>query len=498
MFRSDRLTRWAPPVFLSLSLGGFYLSSLAPGLAWANHGADGGDLVTAAATGGVPHPSGYPTYLLLARLFQFLPFGSPAFRTNLFSAVCTVLAAVLVYCLVMGLSPASLRGRWLAGLAGAYVFGLAPLVWSQAVVTEVYGLHALFLALVLHLLPLGSDPAPAGRTRRDRLRGLVFGLGLGNHLTLAFLLPPMLLTGVVRKGANGRGWTFRWQPFLTRLAWMGIGLLVYASLPLRALSDPPVNWGDPVTPGNLLWLVSGRMYGSYAFGAPAALILARLPVWAGLLAAQFGVIGLLIGLFGLLQGRLRNAKLYLVTGWMALAYTVFSLGYHSYDSEVYLIAVFLAVALWIGLGAAGLMEVLARRAVWMSLAAGILVAGYFLGCAALNFPRVDASQDHAAETYGRAVLAAAPTQALLFTSEDETTFTLWYFQFVLHERPDLAVLDTRMLSYAWYRNMLRSAYPTLRVPEHGGVTVPHEIVVANADRPICESSLSGSSVVDCQ
>ena len=48
-----------------------YLASLAPGLTWANFGADGGDLIAAAATGGVAHPTGYPFYLLLARLFQF-------------------------------------------------------------------------------------------------------------------------------------------------------------------------------------------------------------------------------------------------------------------------------------------------------------------------------------------------------------------------------------------------------------------------------------------
>ena len=509
MFRADRLQRWAPPVVLILSLGGTYLASLAPGLTWANNGADGGDLVTAAATGGIPHPSGYPTYLLLARLFQFLPFGSLAYRTNLFSAVCALLAAVLVYYLVISLPYTPLRGNWLAGLFSAYAFGLSPMVWSQAVISEVYGLHALFLVLTLYLLPLGVDPPPAWRTRLDRLRGLVFGLGLGNHSTLVFLLPPLLLTGVISKIANGGsegtqksiswcGWSFHWKSFVTRLGWMGIGLLVYLSLPLRAMFDPPVNWGDPVTLKNLIWLVSGRMYAGYAFGVPAAFILPRLQAWAGLLVAQFGILGLLLGLFGLFYCRPLATRIYLVTGWMVIAYSVFSIGYNSYDAEIYLIPVFLAVALWIGLGGAGLMEFLSQRARWASPVAGILFIGYFIGFAALNLPKVDASQDREAETYGRAVLAAAPAQALVFTSEDKSTFSLWYFQFVLRARPDLAVLDTRLLSYDWYRNMLRSAYPSLRVPEHAGVTTPYEFIAANTTRPVCEASLSGSTVVDCR
>jgi len=508
MFRADRLRCWAPPVLLTLSLGGTYLATLAPGLTWANNGADGGDLVTAATIGGIPHPSGYPTYLLLARLFQFLPFGSLAYRTNLFSAVCTVLAAALVYYLVISLPYAPLRGNWLAGLVSAYAFGLSPMVWSQAVISEVYGLHVLFLVLVLYLLPLGVDPPPAWRTRLDRIRGLIFGLGLGNHLTLAFLLPPMLLTGVISKTVNGggrdpqrsiswRGWSFHWKSFATRLGWMGIGLLIYLTLPLRAMSNPPVNWGNPITLKNFIWLVSGRMYGGYAFGVPAAFVLPRIQAWASLLAAQFGLLGLLIGLFGLFYCRPLATKIYLVTGWMMIAYSIFSIGYNSYDSEIYLIPVFIAVAFWIGLGGAGLMKFLSHRVRWASPVAGILFIGYFIGFAALNLPKVDASQDREAETYGQALLAETPAQALLLTSEDESTFTLWYFQFVLSERPDLAILDTRLLSYDWYRNMLRSAYPSLSVPEHAGIATPYEIIAANATRPICETSLSGSTVVNC-
>ncbi len=95
-----RLLKIVPPGILAISLMVVYLITMAPGLTWANSGADGGDLITAAATGGVAHPTGYPLYLVVASIFQAIPIGSLAFRTNLMSAIAAASAAIVVYRLV--------------------------------------------------------------------------------------------------------------------------------------------------------------------------------------------------------------------------------------------------------------------------------------------------------------------------------------------------------------------------------------------------------------
>ena len=75
-----------------------YAITLAPGITWENLGGDGGDLITAAFTWGIPHPSGYPTYLLGLRGFALVfPFGDEAFRANLFSAVLAGLSVGFVF-----------------------------------------------------------------------------------------------------------------------------------------------------------------------------------------------------------------------------------------------------------------------------------------------------------------------------------------------------------------------------------------------------------------
>src|SRR5436190_1383307 len=70
---------------------------------------DSGEFVAAAATAGIPHPSGYPLYVLLASIFAKLPFGAVPWRVALFSAVCAA-AALAVLFAVARRSVASMLG----------------------------------------------------------------------------------------------------------------------------------------------------------------------------------------------------------------------------------------------------------------------------------------------------------------------------------------------------------------------------------------------------
>ncbi|HUM72551.1 MAG TPA: DUF2723 domain-containing protein, partial [Chloroflexota bacterium] len=83
--------------FLSAALAlTVYLLTLSPDLTWANFSSDGGELITAALTWGVPHPPGYPAYVVVAHFFSWLPVGTAVYRLNLLSAVCVAGAVGLV------------------------------------------------------------------------------------------------------------------------------------------------------------------------------------------------------------------------------------------------------------------------------------------------------------------------------------------------------------------------------------------------------------------
>ncbi len=474
---SPQLFHRIAPIFLIISLFVIYLFSLAPDITWAHDGADGGDLITAAATGGVAHPSGYPTFLLLARLFQFLPLGTIAYRTNLMSAVFTALTALGVYDIVVSSPNSPAKDNRLAGLIAGYAYGLSPLAWSQAVITEVYPLHIFFVVLILWLLG-GRFAYSPNKSLQDVAIGLSMGLAMGNHLTSAALLPVALLVGIAptlstepkgKKSSKRKkdartsiDWaSIDWASLGRRLGAVLVGLLVYLFILWRASTRAPINWGHADNLNNLWWLVSGALYEHLAFSLPIDEVLLRVISVAQLLLTQFGILGLLAGIYHLF-GNFSLSRLSLSMGWVAVTNTIFSLGYASLDSYIYLLPFFCVFAIWIGFGIGNITRLLAQQKNWLSLGvSGILLVSLW-GMAIMNYPKIDLSGDHRAQKFGKAVLATLPPQAIVVTN-DRALFSLWYYHFVLKERQDIAVLARGLLPNAWYIDVLHDTYSTLNI-----------------------------------
>ncbi len=499
-----------PPLILGGVLAGVYAATLAPGYTWANRAADAGDLITAAYTGGVPHPPGYPTYILLARLFQFLPFGTLAFRTNLLSAVCALLAALVLMDLTRRVCLADERvSRW-AGFIAGLGFGLSPLFWSQAVITEVYALHVLFVALILWLMfvPIGEvrlfnkvgllDAA----SWRERLIGLLLGLALGNQVTVILLLPVWLFLGEAQSDSGKTTVCFQvdGKTLARRVTWLMIGLLVYVVIPLRARGGSPVNWGHAVDWEGFWWLVSGQLYQGKLFNFSPDYFLPRLRNWAGMLRDQFGVFGMALGFFGLLYGQARRVVVG-VTLWVAIAFSLFSITYTTEDYYVLMLPLYLVFALWLGMGAARLLMLMSSATTYARWAFPLSV-GLFLVLIGLNASRnyaeVDASRNRQAVDFAQSVLSRVPQDGLLMTVQDEDTFVLWYYHYALGHRPDLIVLHEGLLAYAWYRQVMQAYYPELKLPVDWECfpCAIKEVLRLNR-RPYCQIQADGAPALLC-
>jgi len=176
-----------------------YWATLAPTVLFA----DSGEFQFVPWMPAIAHPTGYPLYTLLGWLFSHaLPFGDVAYRMNLFSAVTGAFAVSFVFLttkqIIVRISPhANATAQNLAAVIAALSFAFGQAFWSQAVIAEVYGLHALFIAMILwqSLRVLADSGTKSTLTFSDLwLLALLFGLSLTHHRTGVLLFPALVLT----------------------------------------------------------------------------------------------------------------------------------------------------------------------------------------------------------------------------------------------------------------------------------------------------------------
>lgn len=132
---------------------------------------DSAEFITVAKTLGIAHPSGYPLYILIGKLFTFLPFGSPAFQVNLMSAFFGSLTGAFLFLIfkkiIYCFNKKNLTVNnifileYLTPAVGALVFIFTATFWSQSVVAEVYTLNTFLLAVIIYLLLLWQEKIQA-------------------------------------------------------------------------------------------------------------------------------------------------------------------------------------------------------------------------------------------------------------------------------------------------------------------------------------------------
>ncbi|HET7377351.1 MAG TPA: DUF2723 domain-containing protein, partial [Anaerolineae bacterium] len=341
-----------------------YARTLAPTITWAHNGTDGGDLITAAATWGVPHPPGYPTYVTLGYLFSKIPIGSVAYRLNLMSAIFTAVAAALTTLTICRITStwAPRFAREGIGILAGLTFAASPMTWGQATIAEVHGLNAVCVALISFLIAPIVFRGEKTSSRQLAFITFLWGLAAGNLLTIAAFAPLMIVAW--------RRTIFIPQPaslFLkVRSAALPIiaflhGLSVYLLIPLRAIAQPPINWGNAVTLDNFWRQVSAQLYRGYVFAVPPSEYPQRLIAFGQLIVAQFGWIGVLLGAIGVLRGLNSPNKSW---RWLTLPialYAIFAFTYNTIDADLYLIPIWMFSAWAIARGALSIQDWLTQH-----------------------------------------------------------------------------------------------------------------------------------------
>ena len=446
-------------------------------------GEDSGELVTAAYSLGVPHPPGYPLWCLLGKLFTFIPFGTVAWRVNLMSASLSA-GAVFVVCLII----IKLRAHPLAALAGCLAFAFSKEFWEQSVIAEVYALNTFLVALCVLLLFLWYE------TRKAYVFyafAFTYGLGLCNHNTMHFLAP---LFALFVLAIDREPWR-RWKFYVASACFTALALFVHVYLPLRARTDPPVNWGDPSTWEDF-WDVIMRKQYSFGFKKnPRTPGRFAVQTWTflKLYAREFTpwlmwvpVLGV-VGLWRKEKGRL--AFLLGLAGYIVFGFVLvlnFDLDKQSiWLNNVFWIPAYMVAGVLIGCGVHWLGRVRLRRVRLWPAAALLGAAAVALPLAANYYPN-DKSDYYFAHDLGMNIMRILEEDAIYFPSADHATFPVIYLQAVEGLRPDIAIGN----KYGYPEKSLYQDMPLevrrriRKIPSQREEHMIEDWVIANTARPV--------------
>lgn len=488
-------------LFLSISLttGLSYLFTVSQRLTWANFGNDGGDFLSAILTGGIPHPTGYPTYTFLGILFQKIPIGDPYFRAAMLSWLPAAIGAGLLALLIKQiLKDTSLTISTSSALLAGLVWGWMPFLWSQAVIVEVHGLQSLFLVLTLWWIWIFLH-AQQNKVKSSLfvLLSFCFGLAIGNHITILLFLPAILFALWIAC-KNGMSKSI----LVFQLFSLGLGSLIYLYLPIRAANYPPINWGNPQTWQGFWWVISGNPYQNLITATTISQVFTRISALAGLLVQQFGYPGVILGVIGAVQYKHQTRILPVILVYIFFAFSFFAILYGTDDSITYLLAPFLIFAIWIGLGIATMIPFTWRK---IPVGYGMLAIYTIVVIVAVpsTIQTVNPRQQTQPADYAEYLMDHLPDNAILLTSEDRDSFPVWYYHFGLQQRSDLVVIVLPLSQFRWYQETLTHTYPEIKLPDlitqtsNKSSAWGERVSDLNLERPVCRSTIqktTGNSI----
>ncbi len=191
--------------------------------------------------------------------------------------------------------------------------------------------------------------------------------------------------------------------------------------------------------------------------------------------SKFYALPLLLGLFGLFHHVSRDKKRTLVIATLFLMTSYAVIVYLNQDNpqprerDYAYTGSFYAFAIWIGIGAQGL---LARCSKWLkvkgnltniALVLTLLFIAVPLNMFAKNYRMHSRAGNYVAWDYSKNILETCEPNGIIFTNGDNDTFPLWYLQEVMGVRKDVRVANLSLLNTGWYIKQLRDEEPKVPI-----------------------------------
>ncbi|MFH1610729.1 MAG: DUF2723 domain-containing protein [Patescibacteria group bacterium] len=447
---------------------------------------DSSEFVTVVETLGIPHPSGYPLYVLLGKFFSLIiPIGTIAWKINLMSAFFGALTISFLFLIIRKIliliNKRQLEGNRLiynlSAFSSSLILAFTLIFWSQAIVAEVYTLNTFFVALIVYFLLIWREKIEKQAFKTaDKLllfTIFIFGLSLTNH-QMMLLLSPVFITYVI--------WIYPkvfkdYKLILSALFLVFLGLSVYLYLPIRAAQDPVFNWGNPQDIRGFKSQLLREQYNDLKLDSAKIFDKNKLPfvsLFFKDISIQFTIPACFIIFLGFLLHYLRDKKTYfLLLGIFVCNSLLIILIRSSVSSPIndfyfrvyYLPAYFVLIA-WAGVCFQFLIKILFKfinnisKTIKTSIKILVILIIFLLPFSFLinNWNDSDRDDFWFVNDWARAVLESMDQDSYLMLNNDQPAFDSMIFSLFYIQAVENVRLDVKLVNLAGIRGMFYSPF----------------------------------------
>jgi len=430
-------------ILVSLFALVLYVKTLAPTVMWY----DMGEYQTASYFLGIAHNTGYPLYLLLGKLFTFIPIGDIAYRVNLMSAFFGAATIFMTHLLVCRLT----RSKTSAFLS-ALTFSLTSTLWNNATWAEVYNLNSFLSVVILYFLILWLEE---DQNWQINMAVGVFGLSLGNHRLILGVGLGFGLMYLYNRLYINKSWS--WWEILRLIGYFVLGFSIHLYLPIRSFQGAPVLWAEVSDFSTFINMVTTGYSQSQSFFNPFG-DLNRIRIMFKMLTVfpmyEWTLIGLLIGMFGAYWNFVKSRVLFFIEV-VILGFTVVMVSvYGIHDIFNYYHPIYFVFAIWFGFGVMAILNIIGKElqevlsdrniSLFSIKIRKAIICVFLLFIPSVlyqrNIERLDKSGHTDARNYARYFLKRVDNRSVII-ADYWSRWPLKYVQLVEGLRPDVEVIQ---------------------------------------------------------
>lgn len=339
-------------------------------------------------------------------------------------------------------------------LAAGLTLAFSKTYWLQSTSVEVYSLQIFLFTLILFSVIKAYYSDKKGISNWLFV-GFAFALGFSNHMTTILALPTAAILFFVKEKFSTN--SFKKILIVCSLS-IPLMLLIYLYLPLRASTNPEINWGNPINLENLWRHFTGKQYQVWLFSSVDS-AKRQLAYFVKNLGNEFAYFPLLIFALGFAYVYKQNKIIFACLTTTFVFATLYTINYDIVDIDSYFLLPYLMLAFFSAFGYQKVSNILLKKSNNISYTFAIIL---FLAIIPLviNYSKINQSDKYIFEDYTKAILNSVDKNSIILSYQwDYFISPSYYFQFVENYRNDVAVIDKELLRRSWYYNQLSKNYP---------------------------------------